>query len=38
MPGKIFLALPDEGKSFVAGTFEAEIRVAPPPKPPKKQQ
>jgi len=33
MPGKLFLALPDEAKSFVAGTFEAEIRKAPPPKP-----
>ena len=33
MPGKIFVAFPDEAKSFVAGTFEAEIRKAPPPKP-----
>ena len=33
IPGKIFLSLPDEGKSFVAGSFEAEIRKAPPPKP-----
>jgi hypothetical protein len=33
IPGKIFLALPDEGKSFVAGSFEAEIRKPPPPKP-----
>ena len=33
MPGKLFLAFPDEAKSFVAGTFEAEIRKAPPPKP-----
>jgi len=33
IPGKIFLSLPDEGKSFVAGSFEAEILQAPPPKP-----
>jgi len=33
IPGKIFLSLPDEGKSFVAGSFEAEILKAPPPKP-----
>jgi DNA-directed RNA polymerase subunit RPC12/RpoP len=33
IPGKIFLALPDEAKSYVAGTFDAEIRAAPPPKP-----
>jgi hypothetical protein len=33
MPGKIFVSLPDEEKTFVAGTFEAEIRKAPPPKP-----
>jgi hypothetical protein len=33
MPGKIFIALPDEAKTFVAGTFEAEIKKAPPPKP-----
>lgn len=26
VPGKIYLALPDEGKSQVAGTFEAAIR------------
>ena len=37
MPGKIFLCLPDEAKSFLAGTFDAEIRPPPPPKsgPPK---
>lgn len=33
--GKIYLCLPDEYKSFVAGTFEADIKKAPPPKPPK---
>lgn len=33
MPGSIFISLPDENKSFVAGTFEAEIRKPPPPKP-----
>ena len=32
MPGKIYLCLPDQAKSFVAGTFDAEIRKAPPPK------
>jgi hypothetical protein len=32
--GKIYLCLPDAAKSFVAGTFEAEIRKPPPPKPP----
>lgn len=31
--GQIYLCLPDESKSFVAGTFEAEIRKPPPPKP-----
>jgi len=34
MPGKIFLSLPDEEKSVVAGTFEAEIGKPPPPKTP----
>ncbi len=33
MPGQIFICLPDEAKSFVAGTFAAEIRKPPPPKP-----
>ena len=33
MPGKIYLCLPDEDKSFVAGTFNAEIRKPRPPKP-----
>ncbi len=33
IPGKIYLALPDEEKSFVAGTFDAEIRKPAPPKP-----
>jgi DNA-directed RNA polymerase subunit RPC12/RpoP len=33
MPGKIFICLPDSSKSFVAGTFDAEIRKALPPKP-----
>jgi hypothetical protein len=30
--GQIYVCLPDETKSFVAGTFDAEIRKAPPPK------
>jgi DNA-directed RNA polymerase subunit RPC12/RpoP len=34
MPGRIYLCLPDAAKSFVAGTFDAEIRKPPPPKPP----
>jgi DNA-directed RNA polymerase subunit RPC12/RpoP len=34
MPGQIYICLPDETKSFVAGTFDAEIRRPPPPKPP----
>jgi hypothetical protein len=33
--GKLYLALPDEARSFVAGSFDAEIRKPPPPKPPK---
>jgi hypothetical protein len=33
MPGKIYLCTPDDAKSYVAGTFIAEIRKAPPPKP-----
>ena len=32
MPGRIYLSLPDESKSFVAGTFDAEITKPPPPK------
>jgi hypothetical protein len=33
MPGRIYISLPDETKSFVAGTFDAEIRKPPQPKP-----
>jgi hypothetical protein len=33
MPGKIYVSLPDEAKSFIAGTFSAEIKKAAPPKP-----
>jgi DNA-directed RNA polymerase subunit RPC12/RpoP len=36
VPGKIYIALPDEAKSFVGGNFVAEIRKPSPPKP--KQQ
>lgn len=32
MPGKIYLCLPDGQKSYVAGTFNAEIRKPRPPK------
>jgi hypothetical protein len=36
--GRIYLCLPDESKSFVAGTFDAEIRKMEPrkPRPPRK--
>jgi hypothetical protein len=30
LPGKIYLCLPDEAKSCIAGTFTAEIRNGPP--------
>jgi len=33
MPAKIYLCTPDDAKSYVAGTFIAEIRKATPPKP-----
>jgi hypothetical protein len=32
MPGKIYLCLPDDPKSFVAGVFDAQIRRAQPTK------
>lgn len=32
MPGKIYIAFPDDQKSFAAGTFEAEIRKPNPPR------
>lgn len=32
MPGKLYFAAPDAAHSWVAGTFEAEIRNPPPPK------
>lgn len=35
LPGKIYLCTPDDAKSWIAGTFEAEIRKPQPPKPPK---
>jgi hypothetical protein len=35
LPGKIYLCTPDDAKSWVAGTFEAEIRKPSPPKFPK---
>ncbi len=34
LPARIYLALPDDAKSFVAGTFTAEIRKPQPPKRP----
>ena len=33
MPGNIYICLPDSDKSFVAGTFDAEITRLPPPSP-----
>jgi hypothetical protein len=33
IPGKIFLCLPDESKSWIAGTFRAEIRKPARPRP-----
>ena len=33
MPGKIYICLADESKSYVAGAFEAEIRKPAPRKP-----
>ena len=32
MPGKVYIALPDEAKSVAAGTFDAEIRKPDPPR------
>jgi hypothetical protein len=32
MPGKIYIAFPDEEKSFAAGAFNAEIRKPAPPR------
>jgi DNA-directed RNA polymerase subunit RPC12/RpoP len=37
LPGKIYLCLPDEARSVVAGTFNAEVRK-PKPSPPKAPQ
>jgi len=33
MAGRIYLCLPDEERSYLAGTFNAEIRKASPPRP-----
>ena len=33
LPGKVYLCLPDEGQTRIAGAFSAEIRKATPPKP-----
>ena len=33
LPGRIYICMPDPGKSFAAGTFDAEIKQPPPPKP-----
>jgi hypothetical protein len=37
IPGKVYVCLPDENKSFVAGTFDAQIRKPSPPKSKPKQ-
>jgi hypothetical protein len=33
LPGRIYICLPDADKSFAAGTFDAEIKKPPQPKP-----
>jgi hypothetical protein len=33
LPGKIFVSLPDDSKSWIAGTFRAEMHKPGPPKP-----
>jgi len=40
LTGKIYFCAPDEAKSYVAGTFDADIRPPSPvkPKPPRKQR
>lgn len=38
LPGKLYLCTPDDAKSWVAGSFEAEIRKPPAPKPQKNPQ
>jgi DNA-directed RNA polymerase subunit RPC12/RpoP len=38
LPGKIFLCLPDASNSWVAGTFNAEIRKPAAPRPPRTQK
>ena len=35
LPGKIYLCLPDAMKSYVAGSFTAEVRRFPPPRSPR---
>jgi hypothetical protein len=35
LPGKLFICLPDASKSYLAGTFNAEIRRPPAPKQPR---
>jgi hypothetical protein len=32
IPGKIYIAVPDDAKSVIAGTFNAEVRKPAPPK------
>jgi len=34
LPGKIYFCAPDDARSYVAGTFNAEIRKPRPPRPP----
>jgi hypothetical protein len=32
LPGRIYVCLPDNSRSYVAGTFTAEVHTAPGPK------
>jgi predicted RNA-binding Zn-ribbon protein involved in translation (DUF1610 family) len=36
LPGRLYLCLPDESRSFVAGTFEAKLDSPPEPVPPQR--
>ncbi|HUA67115.1 MAG TPA: hypothetical protein VMA13_01090 [Candidatus Saccharimonadales bacterium] len=35
LPGKIYLCLPDENRSYIVGTFTAEVHRFPPPRRPR---
>jgi hypothetical protein len=38
LPGRLYLCTPDNAQSWVAGTFDAQIRAAAPPKPQRNSQ